>query len=208
MIITRWEQGTEDWLTAKIGVLSGTRIKKIITPSKLQLSSSYADTILLLIDENVTGLSSETFRGNAATERGNELEPYAKKAYTDKTGIEIKDFGLCLSDKNDLHGCSPDGFTPDFRGGVEIKCPGYIHLKYINDNIIPSEYILQITNYFVVNEKLEWLDFVSYRPEFIHNPIFIKRVTREDLHEQITALESALNTFFSEYKKQLDKFLF
>jgi len=208
MIITEWEQGTFEWLEARIGVLTGTRAASIITTAKMQISAASKTMVLRLIDENVTRISSDKFFSTKDTERGNELEPMARKEYIKKTGININEHGLCLSDKHPLHGCSPDGFTDDFKGAVEIKCPGFAHLEYIKADTFPMQYKLQIINYFVVNEKLEWLDFVSFRPEFYPQPLFIKRITREELEKGIAKFEVAIDSFFIEYKTELDNFLF
>lgn len=208
MIILEHEQGSQEWLDSRIGVLTGTRIAKIVTPAKLNLSTGHVDMLDRLLDENITGISSENEFSTLATERGNLLENKARLEYINKSGININTHGLCLSDIHNLHGCSPDGFTDDFKGCVEIKCPGFIHLKYSRENIIPSTYKLQVLNYFIVNEKLEWLDFVSYRPEFYLNPISITRVTRVELQPEISKLEHAINTFFANYYKLRDSYLF
>lgn len=208
MIITDFEQGTEEWLQSKVGVVGGTRLKKIITPVKLQLSKSADDLILRLIDENITGISSEKQFSSEASDRGNDLEPEARRAYIKKTGIDISEFGLCLSDDNNLHGCSPDGFTPDLKGAIEIKCLGHVHLKHIKQDNIPDEYKMQVINYFLVNDKLEWLDFVLYRPEFIHEPLHIKRVTREGMSEEIELCQRAVEQFFINYRNKLNEYIF
>jgi hypothetical protein len=208
MIILNHKQGSDDWLESKIGILGGTRVKKIITPAQMQLSASHIDLLDVILDENITGISNERYFSTPATERGNELEPMARAAYIAETGININEHGLCLSDKNNLHGCSPDGFTDDFTGGIEIKCPGHVHLKYGRDKQIPTEYKLQIINYFLVNEKLEWLDFVSFRPEFYPLPLVIIRVTREQLAEPIEKVGAAIDTFFEAYYTLRDQYLF
>ena len=208
MIISNNKQGSQEWLDEKIGILSGTRIKKIITPAKLELSSGFVDVIDLILDENITGITADKEIFGAQLDRGNNLEPEARSEYTKQTGVNINEHGLCLSDKHNLHGCSPDGFTDDFKGAIEIKCPGFVHLKYCRENKLPSEYKLQVINYFLVNEKLEWLDFVSYRPEFYPKPIGIIRVTREELQADILKVQNAIDLFFDNYTKQLDSYLF
>ena len=213
MIISKHEQGSYDWLQEKIGVVSGTRVSGIITPAKLQLSKSSDDLILKLIDENITGLSSESFFSNDSMERGNELEPTARNEYEKLSGVKINQHGLCISESNKMHGLSPDGFTADFKGAIEIKCPGFKHLKYINDDkykdvSIYNDYKTQCINYFIVNTELEWLDTVSFRPEFFPNPIHIVRINRADILEDIEKIEDALYQFFINYKESFNKYTF
>lgn len=208
MIITDFEQGSESWLESRIGVLTGTRIKKIITEKKLGLSSVHKDMIYRLIDENITGLSSEKQISTPEIERGNILEPLARKAYEKETGNKISETGLCLSEKNKLHGVSPDGWADEMKGAIEIKCHGVPHVKCIVENSIPSEHRLQINNYFLVNESLEWLDFVSYRPEFFHQPIFIKRVSRVDIQSDLDKMQEMIDAFFKDYESILTSIIF
>lgn len=209
MIIKEAKQGSELWLEDKLGVLSGTKLKKIVTAKKMELAAPHVATIYELIDESITGIQSDDVFVSKAMARGNALEPLARVEYIKKTGNEIIETGLCLSDSNENHGCSPDGWTMGYIGGIEIKCPGGAnHLKYIMDNILPSEHKLQFVNYFLVNEKLEWLDFVSYRPEFYPNPIFIKRITRVELEEEISIISGVLELFFQKYNETLELLTF
>jgi hypothetical protein len=209
MIVSKAEQGSFEWLFERVAVVTGTRVKDIVTPAKLQLSKSSKDLILKLIDEKITGISSESTFVSDAMERGSNLEDQAKEEYTKRTGIVMMDFGLCISKDNKMHGLSPDGFTEDLTGGVEIKCPSYTHLKYITgEKSIYNEYKPQCINYFLVNKKLEWLDTVSFRPEFYPNPIYIKRITREEIKEDIELVEVAMDEFFKEYNNKFTELTF
>lgn len=208
MIILNNPQGSDEWLNDRIAVLSGTRISKIVTPVKMELAKGFEKTLHDILDEDITGIQDQKNFSTEATERGNSLEPFARKAYIEHTGINIIETGLCLSDKNKQHGCSPDGWAEDFTGATEIKCLGSKHGKVIQENKIPSDHILQVTNYFLVNEKLEWLDYVLYRPEYFYKPLHIIRVTREELQPKIEKVGSAVDLFFSEYEKIKRKVMF
>jgi len=212
MIILKHEQGSYEWLQAKIAVVGSTRVSSIITPAKMQISKSSDDLILKLIDESITGLSAESVFKSDAMDRGNEFEPMAREEYEIKTGHKMNEHGLCLSDANPMHGLSPDGFTSDFKGGAEFKCPGYKHLKYISDDYpkvtIYNDYKPQCVNYFLINEKLEWLDTVSFRPEFYPNPLHIVRINRSDILEDIEKVRLAIGKFFENYETEYNKYTF
>jgi len=212
MIISELEQGSDEWLALKIGKLGGTRIKKIITPAKLQLSASREDVMLAMIDENITGISAESSFKSDSMERGNEFEPMAREEYIKITGTAIMEVGFCQSDIQPLHGCSPDGLTLDFVGGIEIKCPGGVkHQKYINPKYpdsIYKDYKLQCINYFIVNEDMQWLDTISYRPEFYPNPMHIERITRESIQEDIAKVKQSIDEYFAEYAKEYENATF
>ncbi len=211
-IIDSFEQGSFEWEMFKIGKLGGTRIASIITPARLQLSKSSDDLVLKMIDENITGLSAEKNYISSDMDRGNEFEPLAREEYEKKTGIKVVQHGFCVSDKNPLHGLSPDGFTENLKGGQEFKCPGYKHLKYISDDYpnitIYNDYKPQILNYFVVNEDLEWIDLVSYRPEFYPMPIHIQRIERVNILVEIEAVQKAIDEFFVAYQSKFEKYTF
>lgn len=211
MKIHKFNQGSEEWEKHKIGKVGGTRIKEIITPAKMMLSKSAEDLVLKLVDEHITGLSSESSFSSAAADRGNELEPWAREKYIEKTGIKIIEHGFWESDSNPLHGCSPDGSTEDLKGAIEIKCIGYKHLKYCSKKYADSiykDYKTQILNYFCVNEKLEWIDTVSYRPEFWPCPIHIERIERKDIEEDIEKINTAVSEFFSKFQKVYESYNF
>lgn len=212
MIISRFEQGSQEWLDERIGKLTGTRIKKILTPAKLGLAKGFEVVALEMIDENVTGISNETTFKSDAMIRGSELEPIAREEYTKATGIKIKEVGLCIKESNILHALSPDGLTEDETGAIEIKCCGGAkHLAYICDDFedsIYSDYKLQCINYFIVNPKLQWLDTVAYRPEFYPCPLHIVRIKREDIIEDIIKVDNAIKLFFEKYHELYNELTF
>lgn len=211
MKIHNFIQGSEEWEEHRVGKVGGTRISSIITKVKMDLSKSSIDLVLKLVDEHITGLSSEAFFTNVAADRGNELEPHARREYIKQTGTKIIEHGFWESDRNPLHGCSPDGSTEDLKGAIEIKCIGYKHLKYCSDDYPDSIYYdhkTQILNYFCVNEKLEWLDTVSYRPEFWPEKMHIERIKREDVQADIDKINNAVDAFFIEFQKVFETYNF
>jgi len=134
--------------------------------------------------------------------RGNDLEPTARKMYIEKTGIDIEEVGFCISIENDYIGLSPDGFTKNRTGAIEIKCPSTKkHVQNIRMDKIPSEYKDQIIMYFLINEKLEWLDFVSYDDRFTAKPIWIKKVIREELEDEIKQASDDIDKFIIKFEK-------
>ena len=73
-------------------------------------------------------------------------------------------------------------------------------------NVIPREYIYQVYMYFIVNEELEWLDFVSFDDRFKIRPIYVKRVTREEIKTQLEETKQGLDKFLNKlekYKQQI-----
>ena len=62
---------------------------------------------------------------------------------------------------------SPDGFIGTTEA-VECKCLSSArHIEALLTRAIPSEYEYQVLQYFIVNDKLEMLNFVCYDPRFM-----------------------------------------
>jgi hypothetical protein len=133
---------------------------------------------------------------------GTEYEPEAKAKYTAQTGIELIDVAFCIHDELDWLGMSPDGLTPDHIGAVEVKCPSTkTHVRTIRMGGLPNEHKWQVYQYFLVNEKLQWLDFISYDPRFAPKPLYIYRVERNEIIEELKATMDALIKFWAKFEK-------
>lgn len=200
MIEIEVEQGSKDWLNLRLGRITGTRLKEVFKADNLSLIDE-------LIAEVEVGEVEETFV-NSAMQRGKDLEPVVKSIYTQVKETELDELGFCVSEKyKDIIGLSPDAFTKDRLGAVEVKCPNTkTHVKYIRMNVIPREYIHQVYMYFIVNEKLEWLDFVSFDNRFKIRPMFVKRVTRNEIEQELEEIEKGLDKFLiklAKYKQQI-----
>ncbi len=169
------EQGSVDWFAEKWGKIGGTRAKELFVKSDTLFYKLLAETIEPFDEDAEESYQSE------AMERGNFLEPQARIELQKYTGLEFIECGWIQSD-NELMGISPDGITADLTVQCEIKCPGAIaHLKMCVSDAIPLEYINQCVHAFTVNDKLETLYFVSYRPECTIKPLFVKKLTRDSL---------------------------
>jgi hypothetical protein len=200
MIEVNIEQGSKDWLNLRLGRITGTRLKEVFKSDNLSLIDE-------LIAEVEVGEVEETFT-NTSMQRGKDLEPIAKSIYSQVKDIELEDVGFCINENyKDTLGLSPDAFTKDRLGAIEIKCPNTkTHVKYIRMNVIPREYIYQVYMYFIVNEELEWLDFVSFDDRFKIRPMYVKRVNREEIKTQLEETKECLDKFLNKlekYKQQI-----
>lgn len=178
MIEVNCDQRSEEWHKLRLGKITGTRLKRVFQADNMGL----IDELIAEIDSEMT----ESVYENAAMRRGVELEPIARALYCEVRGIEIEEIGFCISERFDFIAYSPDGLTPCRTGGIEIKCPSTkTHVQYIRQNKIPSEYKHQCITPFVVNTKLQWLDFVSFDDRFKSRPLFVKRLKREEIQQEL-----------------------
>lgn len=201
MKVVNVEQGSDLWLDMRLGKITGTRLKSAVGSPVVREGLIYE-----LIAEEMSG-QMEKIWVNDAMRWGTEHEEEAVRAYESATGINTEVVGFCLSSKRDYLALSPDRLVKSgkkFVGAVEVKCPGTkTFIKYRVNNQIPDEYKWQVTNYFLVVNTLQWLDFVVYDPR-IKDPrlqLFVKRITREEAQEWIDEAEKKLVKFRKEWNK-------
>lgn len=170
------EQGSEEWLSARLGIPTATGIKNIVTQSG-QKSSGWVSYLAELIAESIEG-GSDGFKSNDM-QRGNELEPRARMAYEFETGNDVVQVGgVYLNADKDLM-VSPDGLIPSLKKGLEIKCPKMkTHIKYLLEGGVPVEYVIQVQAALWVTGYETW-DFISYCPEYQKQPLYVYTAERD-----------------------------
>jgi hypothetical protein len=109
MRIIDCQQGSQEWLKARLSVPSASNFSKILTTkgTPSTQAKAYVDA---LVAEAITGESTYV-KVTDAMQRGTELEPYARDRYILETGNQVQEVGFCLHDDYQA-GASPDG--PDW----------------------------------------------------------------------------------------------
>lgn len=200
MKVLNIEQGSGEWLRARLGRVSGTRLKSVMGGKQARETLIYE-----LIAEQLSGQAEEIFV-SAAMRWGTEHEAEAIRAYETNTKQKTDVVGFCVSDTYGWLALSPDRLVKKnkkYVGAVEVKCPGTkTVMKYVREGVIPKEYEWQVANYFLVVDTLKWLDFVIYDPRIIRPELKLTtiRVTREELQDNITRAQEALESFLQEWK--------
>jgi len=163
------EQGTEEWAKQRLGFPTGSGFSRIFTAAKAELSKQRFGYMDDLIAEKFFPEGSGTeFGGSGWTNRGHELEPEARAAYTALTGNEVHQTGIIVRD-NCICRVSPDGMLTvrtkrKWDAGLEIKCPApKTHIKYFREQRLPDEYKQQVHGGMVIAGVKRW-DFFSYCP--------------------------------------------
>ena len=176
MKIIDCEQGSSQWFGAKCGRPSASNMSLVVTsrgePTKGETRKTY---LCKLVAERLTH-SVEMDHCSAATERGQNLEPRARRWYETMTGRAVQQVGF-ITDDAGRFGCSPDGLMPD--RGLEVKCPLRRQMvKTLLGGKVPTEYIVQIQFSMWLTGARLW-DFVLYTPE-PEIPSVIWPVERDD----------------------------
>ena len=195
MIIDTSEQGSQEWLQARSGVLTASEFKKLITPTGKPTSGKVRqDYLLEKANEILTGEPANEAFVSTWMERGTELEPQARAFYEFVTGNTVTQAGLIYSDESKRVGASVDGLVND-DGNQEIKCPKLTtHLRYLIDGKVPTDYVPQVQGQMMVTGR-EFCDFVSFHPGAVKQGLIV-RVDRDD--EYIKKLSAAIEQALEE----------
>ena len=193
------EQGTEKWFFVRKTDVTGTVLKSICGTPK-----AYEEAKFEMVANRLTvGVDMEN---ENPMERGTRLEPEAIAAFEFETGKTVTRTGYCQSDTNPQIANSPDGLIPAEDAAIEVKCPGgKNYMKIVILNAIPDEYIYQIHQYFIVNEKLKTVYFTAYNPDIPYHPLHIITVTREMFGAEIDASQQKEEVFLQEVNEMLEK---
>lgn len=178
MRIIDCEQGSGEWLQARLGIPTASEISCLLVDGKTlppfgAAALTYAD---LLVAERFRGMSASEFGGNQYTERGHELEPIIAQLYADfdyADGREVVQCGICL---NDYMGASPDRLVGD-DGGLEIKTltPQKM-VTLLRSGKMDKAHYQQVQSTLWVTGR-DWWDYLVYCDGIPH---YYRRIERDE----------------------------
>lgn len=190
------QQGTDEWLRARIGVPTASEFGCLLAKGKDGGESKTRKSYLYrLASEIITGEPIETFKG-PAMERGNRMEDEARNFYAFAYGAEPEQVGFI---RNGQKGCSPDSLI-GANGMLEIKTQrGDLLLQTLEADKFPSEHVPQCQGALWVAER-EWIDICVYWPGM---ETLVKRAYRDEPY--IKRLEAAVQAFNEELAMIVDR---
>ncbi len=191
------QQNTEEWHELRRGKITASHFGEIMAHSikggVFNLSAAWGkqakDYAMRIAIERTTGKIMDHGFSNEWMDRGHELEPIAREEYEYQTFTDVTNGGFICDDN---FGASSDGLVK--KGGIEIKSVKYTtHFERLIKGGFDPKYTWQIYgNIWAYN--LQWLDFVSFCPEFPEDKqLYIFRVKRDD--EKIKNLVDRLDRF-------------
>ncbi len=199
------EQGSEEWLDLRRGLLTASEMKLVITGKTLKYADNPGSRAHLneLLAQRISGHVEPAYISDAML-RGQEDEIAAKLAYA-KHFAPIEEVGFVTNDRWGFTiGCSPDGLVGK-DGGVECKsrCQKY-QVATIVDGLVPEEHVIQVQTAMLVTER-SWWDYVSYCGGL---PMDVIRVPADPrvhaaIVEAATAFETALAEKLNLYRETL-----
>ena len=205
-ILTDIEQGSDEWLDARRGIVTASTVGKLLTPTGRVASNDFSRALTLeLAAERITGTSEYVFV-NADMERGNEVEPLARDLYASHYGRPVTQVGFMTEDKWGFTiGFSPDGLVGD-DGLIEVKGPrAKKHLRTIVEDQVPAEHMAQIQCGLLVSGRA-WCDFITY---FGGMPMYVIRVHADPKWQEaivlaVTEFELAVAEITNTYKARTE----
>ena len=191
-IIETCEQGSEEWLSLRLGKITASRVKDVLTKGRGTSQSKTAESYMMeLIAEILTG-NSKPFFENDAMRWGTETEPQARAMYAvNNDFVDVKE--VAFVGHNEQVGISPDGLIGD-DGLLEAKCPNTTtQLKRALSDDYSADYKAQIQMQLWVTER-EWCDFVSFDPRLDCDAGYLQqRVYRDE--EYIEEMKTKVYAF-------------
>ena len=193
-------QGSEEWLQARCGRVTASRVADIIAKTKTGYGASRANYMAELIAERLTGEPTRGFT-NAAMEWGTANESGARWAYEFLHDVTVEEVGFIPHPQIATAGASPDGLVGT-DGLVEIKAPNTAtHIDTLLSGTIPGKYVTQMLWQMACTDR-QWCDFVSYDPRLPASMrVFVKRLHRDE--DQIKTLEAEVIKFLYELEEKL-----
>ena len=162
VVYERLEQGTDEWLEARRGIITASVVGKLVTPTgKVADNQTSRSLVQELVAERITGRVEEPV-WSRDIERGHLDEPYARAAYAEAAGVTVNEIGFMTREfEGHLLGYSPDGLV-GADGLIEIKSrKPRLQVHYVLSGEIPHDHMAQIQAGLLVSGR-KWCDYVSY----------------------------------------------
>lgn len=202
------DQGSEEWLAARCGVLTASEVKLIMTPTgNVAYNDKTRAHVWELAAQRITQFVEPRYIGDDML-RGHEDEVYARMAY-DQHIAPTQTMGFMVNRKwGFAMGFSPDWLVGDDGLGEAKSRIQRFQVQTICDHVSPAscppDYVLQCQTGLLVSER-KWLDLCSYsnglhmaviriHPDPVLQDLIIEAATvfEEKVRDKITDYHAAL----------------
>lgn len=188
MKIIDCQQGSDEWLQARLGIVTASELDALITPlwEPRKIDGEGVSTYLATkIAERWRGSPLPSFSGGAM-EQGSIREEEAIPWYELECDTDVRRVGFITTDDGKL-GCSPDGLCDGY--GIEVKCPlPHTHVRWLLAGELPKDHRAQVHGGMLVTGLPQW-KFISYCRGF--PPLVLTVEADPEIQEAIRAAVSA-----------------
>ncbi len=194
------EQGTDEWLTARCGLLTASEMKLILTPSlKPAANDKQRAHLFELLAQRITGHVEPHYIGDDML-RGHDDEITARGLYVERYA-PVEEVGFITNSRWGFTlGCSPDGLV-GADGMIECKSRRQkFQAQTIVSRKMPDDYLLQVQTALLVTERA-WCDFISYSGgmPMVTIRVYPDAKVQEAIIEAATAFEETLAALMDSY---------
>lgn len=194
MIFYPVEQGSHEWVLARLGVPTASAFDSIITPKTKRLSAQADKYARSLLAEQILRAPMDDFLTSGFLLRGTSMEAEAVGWYELQHDVDTAPGGFAMRDDKTA-GASADRLVGT-NGLLEVKCPSAEqHIAYLLDRE-GIGYRYQVQGQLWVYER-EWNDTLSYHPGMP------KAEVRQYRDEAFIAALAGLVAQFHEYMLEL-----
>lgn len=202
-IYDKVEQGSDEWLQLRCGILTASEMKLIITPTlKIADNDKTRAHLYELAAQRINNYVEPKYISDDML-RGHEEECYARMHYENQNNCTVQEVGFITNDKlGFVLGYSPDGLIGD-DGAIECKSRRQKYqLQTILAKGVPDEAnlncMIQLQTGLLASER-KWIDFISYCGGM---PMMTVRVYPDD------KLQSAIKEASESFNAKLEKMLY
>lgn len=203
-------QLTDEWMELKLGMLSASQLKNVITAKTLKVSANEKSRLFYdeILSQRIDGqINRDGFFG-WDMQRGLDDEKPATEQYEKEYGGKITHCGLVINRKHGFpFGWSPD-FLIDHDGSAEIKSkvPKY-QIQTILDHIcgrspdpVPNEFMMQFQGSFYCSER-KYVKFISFCNGNPMVTIDVEPIPKfqDKIHEAVQGFEKILKENHEKY---------
>jgi hypothetical protein len=194
-----FDQGSEQWLQARCGLLTASEMKLIVTPTfKPASNDKERGHLYELLAQRITGHVEPQYISDDML-RGHEDELKARALYAEHYA-PVHQVGFVTNDRWGFKiGYSPDALVGD-HGLIECKSRRQKYqvqtvIEIAATGTIPADYLIQCQTGLLVSER-QWCDFISYSAGL---PMVVIRVyPMPELQDAIIAAATAFEARLSE----------
>lgn len=200
------EQGSDEWLEARRGLITSSELNLILTPTLRQANNEKTRAHAYeLAAQRLSGYTEPQWIGDSML-RGFRDEIKARDRYSAEIAPVVEVGGMCRDFGSFKLWASPDGLIGDDEG-LEVKSRiQKHHLSTVISNEVPQEHMLQVQANLLVSDRAVW-NYVSYCGGW---PMWIIRVEPDPVVQQAIidaceAFEEKVQEVMQLYKSRLDK---